>query len=132
MPRNILRKSDIRFFRSGRIDITARVSYVLDLHHGDVIDLYFDEESKELYIYVYLTEEQACNFNMRYSNTVKENKKGSHYYRVQSIELTNFMLRLTNSREAWMLCGKPKMVTIKGLQRMAIPIIWKNNLYRER
>ena len=47
---NSSRKPDISFYRSGRIDITSKLSKRLDLEAGDVIDIGFD--GMEYYLYV--------------------------------------------------------------------------------
>ena len=44
------RRPDISFYKSGRIDITARVAKLLDLHAGDVIDIALDDDEYLLYI----------------------------------------------------------------------------------
>lgn len=44
------RRADITFHPRGHIDITARVSKLLDLHCGDIIDIYID--GGEYYLFV--------------------------------------------------------------------------------
>lgn len=46
---NRTRRADITFYRNGKIDITSRLTKLLDLGDGDVIDIAFD--SGEFYIY---------------------------------------------------------------------------------
>ena len=43
------RRADITFYRNGKIDITSRLTKLLDLGDGDVIDIAFDRG--EYYIY---------------------------------------------------------------------------------
>lgn len=46
---NRTRRADITFYRDGKIDITSRLTKMLDLGEGDVIDIAFD--SGEYYLY---------------------------------------------------------------------------------
>lgn len=46
---NRTRRPDITFYRNGRIDITARITKILGLRAGDVIDIAYD--SGEFYLY---------------------------------------------------------------------------------
>lgn len=46
---NRTRRADITFYRNGKIDITSRLTKMLELGEGDVIDIAFD--SGEYYLY---------------------------------------------------------------------------------
>lgn len=64
---NIQHKPDIKFYDSGKIDISARIVHLLSLHKGDVIDIMTD--GYEMYLYVRRRKESiignyscVCNF----------------------------------------------------------------------
>lgn len=46
------RRPDITFHSTGRIDITASVSLSLSIKENDVIDIVYDDEEREFYLYV--------------------------------------------------------------------------------
>ncbi|MBR4388741.1 MAG: hypothetical protein IKT00_06145 [Prevotella sp.] len=100
------RKSDITFWRDGHIDICARVSRALDLREGDVIDIAIDEGfAREYYLYAKKKREGR---NGRHKATCRAvNGNRSRYMRVNSKQLTRFVLHTTGEMErARVMCGE--------------------------
>lgn len=111
------RKSDIAFFANGRIDITAYVAKLLNLHKGDVIDVMCDNGEYLLFV-------KHKNTIGRHEGMVyRTNKKGKHL-RAYSSKLCNTMLKECNTSFKVKLCvGEVVNIPMVG---NALPIITKN------
>lgn len=121
------RRPDISFYSSGRIDITARVSKILGIESGDVINVSTDGYEYLLYVQLKAsaingTHEAACR---------PTSKRNTHNFRAHSIRLCKAMLKAvgTGLGEARLPIGKPFFS--KELDSTAIPIITHNLLYKK-
>ena len=119
------RKVDVTFHESGRIDLSARVCRCLSIASGDIIDVWMDMDSRELYLYVAKRRDERHNTMASYRNEVKECKRGCKYLRVQSKQITGFVNRLTHSRKSGLFVGNP--TTVQHLGRLGVPLIYGNN-----
>ena len=79
------RRPDVSFFPSGKIDITARVARMLDLHPGDVIDIAINGSEFLLFVRV----RQASG---NHEAIVRPTKRRSHNFRCYSRRLCQFMI----------------------------------------
>ena len=79
------RRPDVSFFPSGKIDITARVARLLDMHPGDVIDIAIDGSEYLLFVRV----RQASGSHEAMVHTTK---RRSHNFRCYSSRLCQFMI----------------------------------------
>lgn len=118
MPAPILgstRRAEITFFRTGRIDITARIARAIDLQPGDVIDIF--QDGSEYYLHVAL---KACAALGRHQARCHPTKPHSHHYRAWSRTLARAVLSLCGSpRVAPLAAGEPVIIQ----NYLAIPII---------
>lgn len=114
------RKADITFHASGRICISARVSKLLGLTHGDVIDIM--ESSVEIYLYV---KHRAPVVGRHEGMVFRSNKNGNHCV-ASSSRICAFVLRQCgNIDKARLCCGAPITLSHYGT---ALPIIIKYTL----
>ncbi|MDY5632524.1 MAG: hypothetical protein SPF56_08565 [Bacteroidaceae bacterium] len=108
------RKADITFHISGRICLSARISKLLSLRQGDVIDIMVAE--RETYIYA-----KHRNAVGRHEGMVYRSKKMSNHYIASSKKLCSYMLekcKAENKVKLW--CGTPENFELYGI---ALPII---------
>lgn len=112
------RRADITFHPRGHIDITARVSKLLDLRCGDIIDIYID--GAEFYLYV---KHRAGAVAGRHEATLYPTSKAvrrCNNLRCHSKRLCNAMLQACGTQETLRLpVGEP--VCLRGTT--ALPII---------
>ncbi len=88
----IPRHHDVSFHANGRIDLSAHVTGVLDLHPGDVINIAeSDSLPIEYYLYVW---RRAADLIGRHSGTCRPAKGKGRYLRAFCKRLTDHMLRL--------------------------------------
>ena len=111
------RRSDITFFRGGRIDITARVARMLALAPGDIINI--AEHLGEFYLYVMIRAGDACG---RYEATCHPTKQRSRNFRAHSARLCHAMIRTAHPCARFPV-GPPVHVQPIGL---CVPIITLN------
>lgn len=121
------RRADITFHPRGNIDITARVSKLLDLHCGDIIDIYI--EGGEYYLYL---KHRANTVAGRHEATLyptSRRVKKCHNLRCHSRRLCVAMQEACRSSEILRLpVGEP--VNLRGTT--AVPIITRwalNNIH---
>ena len=111
------RKADVTFHASGRICISARVSKLLSLAHGDVVDIM--EGTGETYLYV---KHRAPVVGKHEGMVFRSNKNGSHCI-ASSIKLSRYILqRCSVSDKVRLCCGSPVTLAHYGT---ALPIIVK-------
>lgn len=79
------RKADITFHKGGRINISAHVSKLLSLAHGDVVDMMCG--GGEVYLFV---KHRAPVVGRHEGMVFRSNKKGNHCV-ASSIRLCRFM-----------------------------------------
>lgn len=112
------RKADITFHPSGLICIASRVSKLLALSHGDVIDVM--DGQGEFYLYV---KHRAPTVG-RHEGMVFPAKEDSNTYRASSVRLCRFILHQCGVDSKACLCvGTPVTLFHYGT---ALPIITKN------
>lgn len=114
------RKTDITFWKSGRIEISAWVAKSIGLHSGDVIDVFVDEQEGEYYLFVKL---HAPFIGRHKAVAMKSNSAGNHF-RANSKDITAFFLdECKASRYVKLACGEVCKLPSYG---KAIPIIINN------
>lgn len=112
------RRPDISFHPKGNIDITARVTKLLDMHDGDIIDIAV--ESGEFYLYVKHRAGEAAGRHEATLYPTSRKVKKCHNMRCHSKRLCQAMLEACNTTETLRLpVGEP--VDLRG--QKAIPII---------
>ena len=115
------RRADITFRSDGRICISSRVTRLLDMERGDVIDIM--EDSYETYLYIKHRSSQALG---RHEAVVFPSNKNGRYYIASSVTLSRYILsKSQNAGYVRLCCGMP--VTIEPYGK-AIPIILRNVL----
>ena len=114
------RRPDVTFYRNGKVDITSRVSRLLDIEAGDVIDIAAD--GIEYYLYV---RHKRADIVGRHEGQVYATYRGRcRNYRCHSKRLCEAVLRVTNGNVARLPVGE---VEIKDGRKM-LPIIIRANL----
>lgn len=88
------RKPDLVFYKSGRIDIMARVSRMIGLEPGDVIDL--APMGSEVYLYV---AHKGANVIGRHEAVCRSTKGKSCNMRCHSKRLSEFVLERHPGKE---------------------------------
>ena len=114
------RKNDITIYSSGRIDISAHVSNLLDLKRGDVIDLL--DSGSEYYIYI---RHHAPTVG-RHEATCFPTKEGGKHFRTYSLRLCNALMKVfsCDNNKIGLVVGEP----VSLLQApVALPIINRKN-----
>lgn len=97
------RRPDITFHRDGRIDITSRISAMLELHPGDIIDLCND--GNEWYLYVrYKVGTYAGKHEAQVYPTNK-GKHSCHNFRAYSKRITDTVLDISGGDKAQICAG---------------------------
>ena len=84
------RRPDITFHRSGKIDITARVSNAIGIMEGDVIDI--AEDRGEYYLYIRVKAQDAVGRHEARCRATKKSKQGGRNFRAYSRQLCAFVL----------------------------------------
>ena len=74
------RRPDVTFYPNGRIDITARVAKILDLHQGDVIDI-ADNGGIEYLLYIKYRGETLVG---NHESVCRQSKRRSRNFRAYS------------------------------------------------
>lgn len=97
------RHSDVTFYRNGRIDISSRVSRILGLQPGDVIDIAVSRG--EFYLYV---RAKGKELRGRYEAQCFQSNKGEHRnnFRAYSKKITNLVLNVSGSDKARIVAGQ--------------------------
>ena len=114
------RKSDITFHCNGRICIAARVAKLLNLQHGDVIDILNGEGE-----YYLVVKHHAPVIGRHEGMIYRSNKQGNHCL-ASSTRLCRYILDECHAAEHIKLCcGELVTLPIYGL---ALPIIIKYRL----
>lgn len=119
------RKSDITFYDNGRIDISARVSKMLSLQKGNVIDVL--EDDGELYLYVRFHEHVVG----RHEAACFSTHSGSRHFRAWSQKLSRYVIRAGGSslNKVALGVGSPVQLPNVGI---ALPIIYRHILNAEK
>lgn len=85
------RRHDLVFYRSGRIDIMARVVKAIGINEGDVIDIYREDE--EYYLYIRARSDRVTGrHKARCFSANKNSKRASKSFRAYSKTLTDAIL----------------------------------------
>ena len=95
---NNTRKPDVSFHADGHIDITARVSGMLEIEPGDIIDIMYDDGEYLLYIRT-----KAANVVGRHEAVCRSTcptKRKYRSLRCHSKRLCNAMLKVTGRLKA--------------------------------
>lgn len=115
------RKPDLIFHKNGRINVSARVARLLNITHGDIVDIM--ELTEEYYLYV---RGRAPHVGRHEGMAYRSNKRGNHFI-VSSRRLCDFILRLCReSDEVRLCCGELCLLRPEGKQ--ALPIITRFKL----
>lgn len=111
------RKTDITFHADGRIDISARVSKVLSLQRGDVIDVLVG--NGEVYLYV---KHHAPTVG-RHEAACFPTHSGSRHFRAWSGRLCRYMIKASGLNIDRVELSVGEKVTLDV--GVALPIIYK-------
>jgi len=118
----VTRKPDLIFRRCGMIDITSRVTNILGIQEGDILDIARD--SKEYYLYVQKKGEELIG---KHTAQCRPANKGQrrNYMRLYSKALANVILSATGGDKARLTTGE--ICELESIGK-AIPIITRNLL----
>lgn len=123
---NRSRKPDVTFRSDGRIDIAARVSKMLGLGAGDVIDIGYDSE--EYYLYVRAKAAEIVGRHEAQCRPANPAVRNGHYFRAYSTTLCAAILGAAGvTDKAAILAGRVQEVP--GLGR-AIIILPHSNIIK--
>lgn len=116
------KKPDIYFHSNGQIDITARITKLLEINEGDSINVW--SSGNEYYLYV-------ANRNPigNEKGVCRKTNKGSNFLRANFIELARNIISVCGKKEAYLPIGELVFVNPIG---KAVTLITRNNLYEER
>lgn len=89
------RKPDISFYRSGRIDITTKLSKRLGLEAGDVIDILFD--GMEFYLYVRAKADTLMGKHEAQCHPTNPECRNCHNFRVYSKRICDRIIRIAGT-----------------------------------
>lgn len=120
-----IRKTDLTFYKNGRIDISAHVANILSIHKGDVIDVLIDNPDYGMEIYLYVR--MRAPTVGKYEATCFQTHKRSRNFRTYSKCLSSKLLSLckTDSDKLKLAVGSPTVLSEYGT---VLPIIYKNVL----
>jgi len=116
------RRPDVIFHRSGRIEISARVSQTLGLVSGDSVDVM--QEGREYYLVVH--KRPAGPMPAAYQATVRPSKAGSGHMRAQCRALVLGVLGvLGGGSRAALSAGEP---VDDGVYGRMVPLIMRRGV----
>ena len=116
------RKADITFHRSGRINISARVSRSLNLAHGDIIDIMAESAGRNI-VETYLYVKHRAPVVGKHEGMVFRSNKNGHHCIASSITLCRYIMsRCGGGDKVRLCCGTPVELQHYGT---ALPIIIK-------
>ena len=97
------RHPDITFFRSGRIDISSRVSRILGIEAGDVIDVAITKSDYYLYVRA-----KGGTLLGRYEAQCYPTNKGPrrNYFRTYCRKITDLILSVSGGDKAQIIGGQ--------------------------
>lgn len=113
------RRTDIAFHDDGRIDISARVSKILSLQKGDVVDVL--EDDGELYLYVRF----HGHVIGRHEAACFPTHPNSRHFRAWSRRLSRHIIRASGSTLDKVKLGVGTPCELPGIG-IALPIIYRN------
>ena len=118
---NTTRRSDITFYRSGRIDITSRIAKLIGLREGDVIDIGY--ENGEYYLYrLHKAGEAIGRHEAQCISTHKGRLHPSRNLRAFSKRLTDCILSIAKAGDiARVWCGNAVELNGHGTAVIIIP-----------
>jgi hypothetical protein len=113
------RRSDVTFYKDGRIDITAHVATDLRLQEGDVIDIAYDDEGE---YFLYIKKKGTSLLGRHEAQCRATNRRGKvcHNFRAYSRRLCREVLRLNGNKDrARLIAG----TLVENELGKALPII---------
>lgn len=113
------RKPDLTFHRDGRIDITARISNMLDLKSGDVIDILFDGE--DWFMYVKYRAGEVVGRHEAQCHPTNRGKKRCRNFRTNSKRICNAVLEMSGGDTARIIAGESREYANIGKAVIIIP-----------
>ena len=108
------RRADITFHASGKIDITSRVTNILNIADGDAVDILTGDG--EFYLYV---SARAKNIRGRHEGLCRPTRNDSRYFRAYSRRLCDFILKECNEKSNVRL-AVGESVYINGIKALLI------------
>lgn len=113
------RKPDLTFHRNGRIDITARISDMLELHEGDVIDLLFSGE--DWYLYVKYRHDKVVGRHEAQCYPTNRGKRRCRNFRASSKRICDTVLAMSGGETARVIAGNSREYSNIGKAVVIIP-----------
>ena len=126
------RKYDISFHQDGKIDIRAHVVRTLDIHEGDVVSICrSDDTPHEYYLYIRVPhhETNGAQYTAQCRRTVTAGRR-SQFLRAYSKELTNAILQLVGTTDAYLMTGELR-TDLPGIPR-ALTLITRTTLSKNK
>ena len=117
------RRPDVTFYPNGRIDITARIANMLDLHQGDVIDI-ADNGRHEYLLYIRYRGDRLVG---KHEAVCRQSKRRSRNFRAYSKRICSFMFRLKKKKNEPYRVPAGEVLTYKDYGKM-VPLITRLNI----
>ena len=117
------RRPDVTFYPDGRIDITARVAKILDLHQGDVIDIAVNG-GLEYLLYIRYRGETLVG---KHEAVCRQSKRRSRNFRAYSKRICSFIFRFTDMKNQPLRVPAGEVLTYKDYGKM-VPLITRMNI----
>ena len=117
------RRPDVTFYPNGRIDITARIANMLDLHQGDVIDI-ADNGRHEYLLYIRYRGDRLVG---KHEAVCRQSKRLSRNFRAYSKRICSFMFRFTDRKNEPYRVPAGEVLTYKDYGKM-VPLITRLNI----
>ena len=117
------RRPDVTFYPNGRIDITARIANMLDLHQGDVIDR-ADNGRHEYLLYIRYRGDKLVG---KHEAVCRQSKRRSRNFRAYSKRICSFMFRFTDRKNEPYRVPAGEVLTYKDYGKM-VPLITRLNI----
>lgn len=119
------RKPDVTFYKSGRIDITARVAMLLRLAEGDIIDV--ATEKGEYFLYVKHRASEIVGKHEASVHPTNHGKTRANNYRAYSKTLTSAIYNVSRCEDENARIAAGDCVQIEGIGA-ALPLITRRLL----
>lgn len=114
-------KPDIRFLKNGVIELSSRVTNLLNIQNGDVINFDFDG----IETYLYLDVKNPCTGS--YKGICRSSKNNGRHMRVYWADAVKHITHPCGTQQAYYRVGDP----VERCGKKMLPIITRINLYQK-
>ncbi len=114
-------KPDIRFLKNGAIELSSRVTNLLNIQNGDVIN--FDFDGIETYLYLDVKNPSTGS----YKGICRSSKNKGRHMRIYWADAARKIIQQSGIEEAYYRVGDP----VERCGKKMLPIITRINLYQK-